>query len=178
MQWFDSHLTNRKQYTVLGDNKSELETVSYGVPRGSVLGPLLILIYVNDIQYTISTAKVKLFADDTNLFLHNCNPAQLFAEANICMAQLLEWFTMNRLSLNLDKTCYSIFGPRQKDASGLNLYINGKIIQNVKCCKYLGILIDTDLKWQDHINYVCNKLIKFTSIFYKLEINCLKRFLR
>ena len=83
MQWFDSHLTNRKQYTVLGDNKSELETVSYGVPRGSVLGPLLILIYVSDIQYAISTAKVKLFADDTNLFLHNSNPAQLFAEVNI-----------------------------------------------------------------------------------------------
>ena len=169
LQWFDSYLTNRKQYTVLGDNKSELDTVSCGVPQGSVLGPLLFLIYVNDIQYAISTAKIKLFADDTNLFLHNCNPAQLFAEANICMAQLLEWFTVNRLSLNLDKTCYSIFGPRQKDANGLNLYINGKAIQNVKCCKYLGILIDSDLKWQDHINYVYNKLIKFTSIFYKIR---------
>ena len=78
LQWFDSYLTNRKQYTALGDNKSELETVSYGVPQGSVLGPLLFLIYVSDIQYAISTAKVKLFADDTNLFLHNCNPAQLW----------------------------------------------------------------------------------------------------
>ena len=96
LQWFDSYLANRKQYTVLGDNKSELETVSYGVPQGSVLGLLLFLIYVNDIQYAISTAKVKLFAHDINLFLHNCNPAQLFADANICMAQLLNniWMLM------------------------------------------------------------------------------------
>jgi len=62
VQWFDSYLTNRKQYTVLGDNKSELETISYGVLQGSVLGPLLFLIYVNDIQYAISTAKVKQVA--------------------------------------------------------------------------------------------------------------------
>ena len=58
---------------------------------------------------------------------------------------------------------------RQKDASGLNLYMNDKIKRNVKCCKYLSILIDTGLKWQDHINYVYNKFIKFTSIFYKIR---------
>ena len=121
------------------------------MPQGSILGPLLFLIYVNDIQNATSKAKIKLFADDTNLFLH---PAQLFANANTCLAQLFEWFSVNRLSRNLDKTCYSVFGPSHKDVKGYNLYINGKIIQNVECCKYLGILIDSDLKWQDHINYI------------------------
>jgi len=139
------------------------------VPQVSVLGPLLFLIYVNNIQNAISKAKIKLFADDTNLFLHNSDPVQLFANANTCLAQLSEWFSVNRLSLNLDKTCYSVFGPSHMDVKGYNLYTNGKIIQNVECCKYLGILIDSDLKWQDHINYLYNKLTKFTSIFYKIR---------
>jgi len=178
LKWFESYLSNRKQYTVLPDYESDLHSITCGVPQGSVLGPLLFLIYVNDIQNAISNAKIKLFADDTNLFIHNCDPAQLFARANTCLAQLSEWFSVNRLSLNLDKTCYSIFGPSHKDMKGYNLYINGKIIENVDCCKYLGILIDSDLKWQDHINYLHNKLIKFTSIFYKIRTKLPQEVLR
>ena len=178
LQWFTSYLSNRKQYTILSDNESELESVSCGVPQGSVLGPLLFLIYVNDIQYAISSAKIKLFADDTNLFLHNRDPVQLFAMANTCLAQLSGWFTANKLSLNLEKTCYSLFGPKQKDVKQYNLYINGKIIQNVECCKYLGIFIDSNLKWQEHIDYVYNKLIKFVSIFYKLRTKLSQEVLR
>ena len=178
--WFKSYLSNRKQYTVLSNHESELESISCGVPQGSVLGPLLFLIYINDIQYAISSnyTKVKLFADDTNLFVHNRDPAQLFHLANTCMAQLYEWFTVNRLSLNLDKTCYSIFGPNHKDMKGFKLYINSKEIKHVECCKYLGILIDSDLKWQDHINYIYNKLIKFTSIFYKIRTKLPEEVLR
>ena len=106
--------------------------------QGSVLGPLLFSIYVNDIQNAISKAKIELFADDTNLFLHNSDPVQLFANANTCLAQLSEWFSVNRLSLNLDKTCYSVFGPSHVDVKGYNMNINNKIIQSVECCKYLG----------------------------------------
>ena len=75
LKWFESYLSNRKQYTVLPDYESELDSITYGVPQGSVLGPLLFLIYVNDIQNAISEAKIKLFADDTNLFFHNSDPA-------------------------------------------------------------------------------------------------------
>jgi len=70
LKWFISYLSNRKQYTVLSNCKSKAESVSYGVPQGSVLGPLLFLIYMNDIQYAVSNAELKLCADDTNLFLH------------------------------------------------------------------------------------------------------------
>ena len=85
------------------------------------------------------------------------------------MTQLSEWFAANRLSLNLNKTCYSIFGIKQKITTQHKLYICGKEIQNTESCKYLGIFIDSDLKWQTHINYVRNKLLKFTSIFYKIR---------
>lgn len=99
--------------------------------------------------------------------LYHCRP--LFARANTNMAQLQKWFIANRLSLNLDKTCYSIFGHCREHLSAFKLYIDGKIIKKVECCKYLGILIDSDLTWQEHINYIYNKLVKFTSIFYKIR---------
>jgi len=91
---------------------------------------------------------------------------------------ILVWHNYMNGSLNLDKTCYSIFGPNHKDMKGFKLYINSKKIERVECCKYLGILIDSDLKWQDHINYVHNKLIKFTSILHKIRTKLPEEILR
>jgi len=82
-QWFKSYLTGRNQFTALGGFCSETALVSIGVPQGSVLGPLLFLLYINDIYNVIPNAKVKLFADDTNLFLYDKNLTSLFSSANI-----------------------------------------------------------------------------------------------
>jgi len=170
LKWFTSCLTNRKQYTVLQNLESEPECVTYGVPQGSVLGPLSFLIYVNDIQYAITNAKIKLLANDTNLFFHSKDTVKLFTLANAGMLQLFEWFKANKLSLNVDKTCYTVFGPNYKKDMALTLHINGKAIQNVNCCKYLGIMIDNDLKWKTHMDHIYNKVIKFVSIFYKIHV--------
>ena len=112
------------------------------------------------------------------LYTYSKDLVKLFALANIGMSQLYDWFTANKLSVNVDKTCYSVFGPNCKKTVTHTLQINGQVIQNVKCCKYLGILIDNDLKWKDHIDYVYNKLIKFVSIFYKLRVKLSSSILR
>jgi len=169
LQWFYNYLNKRQQYTVLPNYESETDVIKYGVPQGSVLGPLLFLIYVNDIQYAAPDSKIKLFADDTNIFFSDSDPEKLFSVANLNLTKLCEWFTANKLHLNLDKTCYSIFGQDIKDSSTIRLYVNRVIIPRVESCKYLGIIIDSKLKWQDHIDNVYSRLVKFTSIFYKLR---------
>jgi len=96
--------------------------------------------------------------------LHDSDLTKSFSRANICMSQLYDWFKVNKLSLNLDKTCYTIFGSTHKNTTAHTLYNNDEVIQNVANCKYLGILVNSDLKWIEHIKYIYSKLIKFVSI--------------
>ena len=130
-----------------------------------------IIFIINDIQHPIlkSNIKIQLLADDTGLFLYHSNSNKLFAMANDCIKQLSEWFTVNKLHLHPDNNCYSMFGPKHKNLDKFKLYIWGKEIKQVTYCKYVAILIDTDLKWQEHINYIYIKLIKYYRIFYKIS---------
>lgn len=169
-QWFKSYLCLRRQFTTIGDTVSQVGYVTTGVPQGSVLGPLLFLLYVNDICSAVRNTKIKLFADDTNLFLFDKNLDSLFCKANQSLQQLSEWFVANKLSLSLDKTCYSVFGSKITERQNMELKLNGTCIRIVESCKYLGLFIDSHLHWQDHIDYVYKKIIKFTSIFYKIRM--------
>jgi len=160
-QWFKSYLTGRKQFTALDGFCSETALVSTGVPQGSVLGPLLFLLYIKDIYNAIPNAKVKLFADDTNLFLYDKNLTSLFSSANENLKCLHKWFVANKLSLNVTKTCYSVFGTNEcqlKDLD-LKLLINGENIERVESCKYLGIIIDSDMSWKEHIDFVYTVIV-------------------
>jgi len=92
----------------------------------------------------------------------------VFCTANEYLQSLNKWFVANKLSLSLDKTCYTAFGL--KDDCDCNIQFQGTKIQRVPNCHYLGVIIDEKLKWTDHITYVYNKLIKFVGIFYKLRV--------
>ena len=167
--WFKSYLSNRQQYTVEGF-ASSLAKITCGVPQGSVLGPLLFLPYVNDIANAVPDHIVKLFADDTNLFIANKDPFLLNIIANEAINNLNKWFITNRLSLNVDKTCYMVFTPHKSDYSvNFKLLLGGLEIKKVKSCRYLGLIIDDELKWSEHIDTIYSCLLKYVGIFYKLR---------
>ena len=110
--WFKNYLHNRKQYTVVNNISSNVDHVPCEVPQGSVLGPLLFLIYVNDISNVLGDDILKLFADDTNLFIRGKSIAELETKANMYLDKMHLWFLANKLSLNIDKTCYTIFSVK------------------------------------------------------------------
>ena len=166
-QWFKSYLYNRQQYTVVNNVLSCLTYVQYGVPQGSILGPLLFLLYVNDISCVLPGENIKLFADDTNLFISGVDVNVLNSKCKHCIETLNRWFIANRLHMNADKTNIMVF-PKTK-ASEICVKLSGTAIKKVQHCRYLGLFIDDTLTWSHHIDTIYSKLLKYIGIFYKIR---------
>jgi hypothetical protein len=157
LDWFRSYLQNRKQF-VQYKATSELLEITHGVPQGSILGPLLFILYINDQPNAIDHLKSILFADDTNLFHSSSNYATLFSQANQDLYFLNEWFKANKLSLNANKSVYIIFSKHKCKAENLNIKIGGIVIQEKQFTTFLGIKIDANLNWKYHITQIKGKL--------------------
>ena len=180
LKWFTSYLSNRKQYISTDEYNTEMETISCGVPQGSILGPLLFLIFVNDFPQSTLLDPI-MFADDTNLFYSNKNIISLFEVVNKELVNIV-WFQANKLSLNANKTKYVFFHkPRKKKNIPLNLpilKINQIEIKREQALKFLGVMIDENLNWKCHTDILLNKISKNVGILYKasklLNFRCLK----
>lgn len=123
-KWFCSYLTNRKQFVTIGNSTSDYRPILCGVPQGSVLGPLLFLIYINDFVTSSTVFDFHLFADDSNLFYTDKNLNEVEDTVNNELTKVSVWLNTNELSLNIDKSHFVIFHPTQKKVFPIKLEIN------------------------------------------------------
>ena len=159
LNWFQSYLTNRKQFVLYNNVKSHIKEVTCGVPRGSVLGPLLFLIYVNDIANCLIHSKVISFADDTTVFSSSKCIDDLYTNMNSDLGDLENWFKANKLALNVNKSNSMLFQPSGiQNTRGNILYIGTDLIEHKSNCKFLGIFIDNQLRWNHHTSHIAVKL--------------------
>lgn len=170
LKWFKSYLLNRKQFTSYNSVNSTMLSITTGVPQGSILGPLLFILYVNDIVSTSNHVSFILFADDTNMIVTSENLNFDNMTLNQEINNLSIWFSANKLTINESKTKYILFRKdRIPSRIKLELYINGNRIDKVQHIKFLGVIITETLSWQLHINEICKKISRTIGILSRLK---------
>jgi hypothetical protein len=162
--WIRSYLSNRQQYALINNHKSNHVPINCGVPQGSILGPLLFLIYINNLPNFSSKLTSILFADDSNLFSDSSNLPDLQSKINEEMPKLVEWLKANRLSLNIGKTHLMIFSPKKHINPNIEICINGRVLDIVTKTKFLGLILDNKLNWKAHALYLSSKISKSIGI--------------
>ena len=173
LKWFHSYLSERSQCVEYGGHRSSFLPLDKGVPQGSVLGPLLFLIYINDIHNCCKTFKCILYADDTTLTAPICsftNSNSISEEINNTLHELWHWLQINKLQLNVGKSKFMIFHFRQRklrDEEIPEIKINNTPIQRVSEFNFLGLMLDESLNWNAHVNKISNKISKIIGIMNK-----------
>ena len=159
-KWVKNYLHNRKQCTYANDMLSKEESITCGVPQGSVCGPLLFLLYIDDISKVLTTCKVSLYADDTVLYCSAKNINDVIACAQNDLQALSNWCNKNRLTINCKKTKYCMYGMRSivKKSKSLDTIIslNNTVLERVCSYKYLGFILDDQLNFNKHMKELTN----------------------
>ena len=162
-----SYLSNRSQYVDLNEQSSELP-ILHGVPQGSVLGPLLFILYINDLSLVSPNLFKLFFADDTVILNSGKDIAQIADQLNTDLITLVDWLNFNKLSLNIGKTKCMLFSP-QNIVAKPPIRINNCSIEYVKHFRYLGIIMDERLSFKQHIAFVKTKLAYLQGFIYSLK---------
>ena len=179
LKLLNSYLHNRYQFTQYNGTTSTKKILSCSVPQGSILGPLLFNIYINDLTTITNKLKPILFADDSCFYYSNPNVHELISVINNEMINVSSWLTSNRLTLNHSKSHYMIFNRKLNIPLDLEpVILNNKIINKVTETTFLGLIIQQNLKWNGHIKSLANKINKYSSIIFlirnSLDNNSLK----
>ena len=170
LELFRSYLHNRFQYVSIDDECSELNAIQYGVPQGSILGPLLFNLYINDLHYFLDQSLLTHFADDTTTVSSHVNLFNLYSNVQLCLNTFQNWAQANLLILNTDKTKYLLFSPRSSECIvPYDLQLNGSSLEKINSIRYLGLQIDDKLKYDFHIVNVCSRLSRMVGVSYAIN---------
>ena len=170
--WFQSYLSNRRQLTQYNGIDSDVLKVNRGVPQGSILGPLLFLLFINDIVNSSTSLHFVLYADDTNIFFSHNNLQCLISHVQTEMQNVTRWFQVNKLQINKSKTKYMIFNFKERSRMiplNLNLRIENEVVEQVEYTNFLGVVIDNRLSWDKHIASISNKISASIGVLRKLK---------
>ena len=168
--WFKSYLSDRQQYVGTNGAFSRIQKLKYGVPQGSILGPLLFIIYINDMPNITKIAKFILYADDANIIITGNSLAEISSMFSELSKSLTTWVSQNELLLNVRKTNYMIFTrKRGLDLDTLIPTVGNIPIERKTVARFLGVLVDEKLSWTNHINAVKSKMARYIGTLYKLR---------
>ena len=170
LQWSESYLSNRNQYVSVNGHTSEQLSITHGVPQGSVLGPLLFLIFINDLPKVSMFLNFYLFADDTNIYYESSDLLNIQKIVNRELRKVRKWLEANRVALNIDKTNFVLFHSSQRNLTEhIVLKIGNKKLKQESHARFLGVLLDSTLSWKFHISELSKKLARTVGLFYKIR---------
>ena len=137
---------------------SEWGRITHGVPQGSVLGPILFCLHINDLPSSIQNCKIHMFTDDTSIQCSSSSVVDIQHSLQKDLNAVQVWMNANKLKLNLVKTFVMLIGTRQRvRAQRVKLVVDDKLIEQVSTTKYLGVKINSHLSWEQHIDFIVSK---------------------
>lgn len=165
---FQNYLSDRYQYVEFNNAISSKRLITTGVPQGSILGPLLFLIYINDLPLVSDLFNMLMYADDTTLYC-NINQETSDVVINSELEKVTTWLSSNKLSLNIKKSKFMVFHTAQRHVNYPLIQINNCNIERVTNFNFLGLILSADLKWNLHVDHICRKICKVIGITYRLR---------
>nr|CAI5825776.1 unnamed protein product [Callosobruchus analis] len=172
LNWIDSFLSNRSQFVSINEVAvSETLNINIGVPQGSVLGPFLFVLYVNDLDKLDVSANFTIYADDTSVIISHKDDELLQHKCNDVLSKVNSWFIENGLFLNASKTSVLRFHNKQKTCPPVSLSVNNELIESCKfdVAKFLGLYLDENLSWKIHCESIIAKITSAAYLFNNLR---------
>ena len=174
LSWFKSYLSQRQQQVSIDNTKSRFRPITCGVPQGSILGPLLFLLFINDLPLYTSNVSTDMYADDTTLYDVQTSQDTIEKNLQIALNELHKWCKNNGMVLNSTKTKVMLITTNQKrhglDRDGLNLDFNMEPLQVITNDKILGVFVDNNLTWNEHIKHISKKIASNIWLLSKMKI--------